>query len=131
LLSKRDPRLLVFFGVLWMGLVALWRTTADTDMAFWDGAIPMTVMGFALRHFFIPTTPIVLGSMEEREMDSAAGPTNFLRVLSGAAATSVVTTIWGTLSPRPSFGLHPSRRYDSSWCRRSLNNQRRKDGNQT
>ena len=98
--SKRDPRLLVFFGVLWMGLVTLWRTVANTDMAFWDIAIPLAVMGFALPFFFIPTTSIALGSVEEREMDSAAGLMNFLRTLSGAAATSIVTTVWANQTTR-------------------------------
>jgi DHA2 family multidrug resistance protein len=98
--SKRDPRLLVFLGVLWMGLVTLWRTIANTDMAFWDIAIALAVMGFALPFFFIPTTTIALGSVEEREMDSAAGLMNFLRTLSGAAATSIVTTVWANQTTR-------------------------------
>jgi MFS transporter, DHA2 family, multidrug resistance protein len=98
--SKRDPRPLVFFGVLWMGLVTLWRTIANTDMAFWDIAIPLAVMGFALPFFFIPTTTIALGSVEEREIDSAAGLMNFLRTLSGAAATSIVITVWANQTTR-------------------------------
>jgi len=98
--SKRDPRALVFFGVLWMGLVTLWRTVANSDMAFWDIAIPLAVMGFALPFFFIPTSGIALGSVEEREMDSAAGLMNFLRTLSGAFATSVVTTVWANQTTR-------------------------------
>lgn len=98
--SRRDPRLLVFGGVLWMGLVTLWRTIANTDMAFWDIAIPLAVMGFALPFFFIPTTSIALGSVEEREMDSAAGLMNFLRTLAGAAATSIVTTVWANGTTR-------------------------------
>jgi DHA2 family multidrug resistance protein len=44
----------------------------------------------ALPLFFIPTTGIVLGSVEARERDSATGLMNFLRTLSGAFATSVV-----------------------------------------
>ena len=98
--SKRDPRALVFFGVLWMALVTLWRTVANSDMAFWDIAIPLAVMGFALPFFFIPTTGIALGSVDEREMDSAAGLMNFLRTLSGAFATSVVTTVWANQTTR-------------------------------
>ncbi|UCV05121.1 DHA2 family efflux MFS transporter permease subunit [Dechloromonas denitrificans] len=92
--SKVDPRKLVFAGVIWMGLVTLWRTVANTDMGFWDIAVPLMVMGFALPFFFIPTTGLALSSVEEREMDSAAGLMNFLRTLSGAFATSLVTTSW-------------------------------------
>jgi len=92
--SKVDPRKLVFVGVIWMGVVTLWRTISSTDMAFWDIAIPLIILGFALPFFFIPTTGLALGSVEEREMDSAAGLMNFLRTLSGAFATSLVTTAW-------------------------------------
>ena len=98
--GKRDPRMLVFIGVLWMGGVTLWRTVANTDMGFWDIALPLLVMGFALPFFFIPTTTIALGSVEEREMDSAAGLMNFLRTLSGAFATSMVTTAWSNQTTR-------------------------------
>jgi len=80
--------------VIWMGVVTLWRAVANTDMAFWDIATPLLVLGFGLPFFFIPTTGLALASVEEREMDSAAGLMNFLRTLSGAFATSVVTTVW-------------------------------------
>lgn len=92
--SKIDPRKLVFSGVVWMGLVTLWRSVATTEMGFWDVAIPLVAMGFALPFFFIPTTGLALASVEEREMDSAAGLMNFLRTVSGAFATSLVTTAW-------------------------------------
>lgn len=92
--NRRDPRLLVFFGVFWMGCIELWRTIANTDVAFWDIAILLAVLGIGLPFFFIPTTAIVLGSVEESEMDSAAGLMNFLRTLAGPAATSIVTTVW-------------------------------------
>lgn len=98
--SKRDPRMLVCIGVIWMGLVTLWRTVATTDMGFWNIAVPLMVMGFALPFFFIPTTGIGLASVEEHEMDSAAGMMNFLRTLSGAFATSMVTTLWSNQTIR-------------------------------
>lgn len=92
--TKADPRKLVFAGVLWLGVVTFWRAIATTDMGFWEISVPLFVMGFALPFFFIPTTGLALASVEEREMDSAAGLMNFLRTLSGAFATSVVTTSW-------------------------------------
>jgi DHA2 family multidrug resistance protein len=98
--TKRDPRMLVFVGVVWMGLITLWRTIANTDMGFWDVAFPLMVMGFGLPFFFIPTTGLALGSVEEHEMDSAAGLMNFLRTLSGAFATSLVTTAWSDQTTR-------------------------------
>lgn len=92
--SKTDPRKLVFIGVIWMGAITLWRTVATTDMGFWDISLPLLVMGFGLPFFFIPSTGLALASVEEREMDNAAGIMNFLRTLSGAFATSLVTTAW-------------------------------------
>lgn len=94
LTSKVDPRKLVFGGVVWMGLVTLWRTVATTDMSFWDVATPLMLMGLGMPFFFVTTTALALASVEEHEMDSGAGLMNFLRTLSGAFATSVVTTVW-------------------------------------
>jgi len=94
-LSQRvDPRKLVFGGVIGLGLDTLWRTVATTDMGFWHVSLPLMFMGLAMPFFFIPTTGLALASVEEHEMDSAAGLMNFLRTLSGACATSLVTTVW-------------------------------------
>ncbi len=93
--NKVDTRKLVFAGVIWMGFVTLWRTIANTDMGFWDVSLPLMAMGLGMPFFFVPTTSLALASVDEREMDSAAGLMNFLRTLSGAFATSMVTTIWG------------------------------------
>jgi len=94
LIPKLDPRRLVFAGLLWLALVMLWRTIATTDATYWQIARPLIVMGVGLPFFFVPLTALALGSVEERETASAAGLMNFLRTLSGAVATSVVTTVW-------------------------------------
>lgn len=52
----------------------------------------VAAVGFAA--FFMPLTALSLGSVEEHETASAAGLQNFVRTLSGAVATSVVTTAW-------------------------------------
>ena len=94
IMPRVDPRQLVFWGVLWLGLITLWRTVANTDMGFWDVAVPLMALGAGVPFFFIPTTGLALASVEEREMDSAAGLMNFLRTLAGAFATSIITTSW-------------------------------------
>jgi len=91
---KVDPRKLIFIGVIWLGVVTIWRTVANTDMGFWDIGVPLFVMGFALPLFFIPINSLALASVEDNEIDSAAGVMNFLRTLSGAIATSIVSTSW-------------------------------------
>ena len=94
LITKVDPRRLIFFGLLWLAGVTAMRAVATTDMSYWDLARPLIAMGFGLPFFFVPLTALSLGSVEEHETASAAGLQNFLRTLSGAVATSMVTTAW-------------------------------------
>ena len=91
---KMDPRKLVFFGVLRLGLITMYRAVATTDMSYWDIALPLMLLGLGMPFFFIPSTAAALGSVEEAETNSAAGLMNFMRTLAGAVATSVVTTYW-------------------------------------
>ena len=92
--TKVDPRKLVFFGLTWLGGVLALRTFATTDMTFWQISRPLLMMGLGLPFFFVPITTLALASVEEHETASAAGLMNFLRTLSGAVATSIVTTSW-------------------------------------
>ena len=91
---KLDPRKLVFCGVVWLGVMTLYRTVATTEMTYWDIALPLMLLGLGMPFFFIPSTAAALGSVDEAETNSAAGLMNFMRTLSGAIATSVVTTYW-------------------------------------
>lgn len=94
LTHRVDARKLVFYGVLWLGFVTLWRTVASTDMDYWQISRPLMLLGLGLPFFFIPLTGLALASVDEHETASAAGLMNFLRTLSGAFATSLITTVW-------------------------------------
>ena len=94
LIAKVDPRRLVFAGLMWLAFVTILRTIATIDMTYWQIAHPLILMGLGLPFFFVPLTALSLGSVEEHETASAAGLQNFLRTLSGAVATSIVTTAW-------------------------------------
>jgi DHA2 family multidrug resistance protein len=94
-LSNRvDPRWLIFFGCAWLGGDTLWRAMATTDMDYWSICVPLFFMGVGMPMYYVPITGLAMGSVEEREMPSAAGLMNFVRTLSGAFATSLVTTSW-------------------------------------
>lgn len=92
--TSTDARKLVFVGILWLGLITFWRGIANTDMAFIDVMLPLLFMGFGLPFFFIPSMGLSLSSVDKNEVDSAAGLLNFVRTLSGAFATSFVSTVW-------------------------------------
>lgn len=94
-LSNRvDARWLIFFGCAWLGCDTAWRALANPDMDFWTICIPLLVMGVGMPMYYVPITGLAMGSVEENETASAAGLMNFVRTISGAFATSLVTTSW-------------------------------------
>ncbi len=94
-LSNRvDPRWLIFIGCAWLGGDTLWRAMATPDMDLWSICLPLFVMGVGMPMYYVPITGLAMGSVEEREMASAAGLMNFVRTIAGAFATSLVTTFW-------------------------------------
>ncbi len=93
-MGKVDPRRLVFFGLIWLTGISILRSVITSDVTYWQIALPLMLSGIGLPFFFVPLTALSLGSVELRELASAAGVQNFLRTLSGAVATSLVTTAW-------------------------------------
>ncbi len=92
--TKYDPRMLVFCGLGWLGLVTFYRAFGSTEMTHWQISIPMLYQGIGMPFFFVPLTALALSSVDHEEVASAAGLMNFLRTLSGAMAISIVTTAW-------------------------------------
>src|SRR6202162_5629020 len=89
-----DPRLLLFVGCLLLGLDVLWRSIASSDMSYWVICVPLFFMGVGMPMYYVPLTGLAMGSVNEEETASAAGLMNFVRTISGAIATSLVTTSW-------------------------------------
>lgn len=92
--TKVDPRRLVFVGLVWMGLITFMRSQANSQMGFFDIGHWLLLQGFGMPLFFVPLTGLALACVDEPETASAAGLMNFCRTLSGAIATSVVSTVW-------------------------------------
>ncbi len=92
--QKTDPRRLIFIRLVWLAGIMMIRAGATTEMTYWQVSIPLLLFGLGLPFFFVPLTALALGSVEEHETASAAGLMNFIRTLSGAVATSIVTTTW-------------------------------------
>ena len=92
--KKIDPRRIVFAGLLWIAFVMVLRTVLTNDATYWQIAMPLILMGIGLPLFFVPLTALALGSVDESETAAGAGLQNFLRTMSGAVTTSLVTTAW-------------------------------------
>jgi len=92
--TRVDPRLLVCFGILWLGMTALLRSQWNSQADFWTLATPQLIMGFGMPFFFVPLTTLALAAVEPEETASAAGVMNFLRTMAGAIGASISTTIW-------------------------------------
>lgn len=95
LMKRFDPRLLVFTGIAWIGLNALFRALWwSTEATFWALSIPQLLQGLGVSLFIVPLTTISLGAVLPSETASAAGISNFCRTLGGAIATALATTYW-------------------------------------
>src|SRR3984885_11581362 len=94
LANRIDPRILIFIGCAWLGLDTFWRAYATSDMSYWVIVIPLFFMGVGMPMYYVPLTGLAMGSVKEEETASAAGLMNFVRTISGAIATSLVTTSW-------------------------------------
>ena len=94
LANRVDPRRLIFVGCLWLGLITFWRAHASVDMSYLVICIPLFFIGLGMPMYYVPLTGLAMGSVNEEETASAAGLMNFVRTISGAIATSLVTTFW-------------------------------------
>jgi DHA2 family multidrug resistance protein len=94
LANRVDARRLIFFGTFWLGVITLWRAVATPDMDYWSIVVPLFFMGVGMPMYYVPLTGLAMGSVEEHETASAAGLMNFVRTISGAFGTSLVTTAW-------------------------------------
>lgn len=92
--EKIDSRLLVFFGISWMGISIFFRSFCTSDMSYLQIAVPILIQGIGMPFFFLPITKLALSNVSSDEIALAAGLMNFLRTLAGAFAVSIGTTMW-------------------------------------
>jgi DHA2 family multidrug resistance protein len=111
LAGKIDLRKLVSFGIIWIGVFTFIRSFGATNMTYAQIAMPILIQGAGMPFFFIPLSSLALSSVPVNKVASAAGLMNFLRTLSGAIATSVITTAWvdrATINRTEIVGIMPT-----------------------
>lgn len=92
--TRVDGRWLVFIGVMWLGCITLLCSFNTTDMSAFQIGWPLLLQGIGMSLFFVRKTGLALAAVNEEEMESAAGLMSFCGTMSGAIATSLMTTSW-------------------------------------
>lgn len=94
LATKWDPRKLASLGILWLGIMTYYRSFGSSEMTYAQIAGPILFQGLGMSFFFIPLSTLALSSVNPKQIASAAGLMSFIRTISGAFSTSVITTMW-------------------------------------
>jgi DHA2 family multidrug resistance protein len=94
LVSRTDPRLLMSFGLALLAGITLWRTSFAENVTFWQLVMPQLATGIGIPLFFVPLLGLSVAAVPPEQTASAAGLVNFIRTMSGAFGTALVTTGW-------------------------------------
>jgi DHA2 family multidrug resistance protein len=94
MLSRVDPRYIMSTGLLIVAADTLYRTTFNGDMTFGQLVPAQLALGLGMPLFFVPMMSLAMGSVNPAETASASGLINFLRTMSGAFATAIITFVW-------------------------------------
>lgn len=93
-MHRVDLRLLASFAFIVFAGVSFWSSGFSTDVGYFELAIPRFVQGLGVAFFFVPLTSMLLSGLAPTQLASAAGLSNFLRILAGSFGTSLSVTLW-------------------------------------
>jgi MFS transporter, DHA2 family, multidrug resistance protein len=93
-LPRLNLRLVVTVSMVIFAAASFWRATLTTGADYLHLAAPQVLQGAAIAGFFSPLITQYSIDMPPSLFASAASLMNFMRMLGGSVATSIVTTIW-------------------------------------
>ncbi|KAA0091163.1 DHA2 family efflux MFS transporter permease subunit [Trinickia soli] len=94
IMPRSDMRVLATLAFLGFAGVFLMRSHYTTDVDAYTLVLPTLLQGIPTALFFTPLTAIILSGLPPEKIPSAAGLSNFVRILAGAMGTSLLTTGW-------------------------------------
>lgn len=94
LLNKIDPRIIISIGFFFFSFCSFWLASFTTDIDVNTVALIRFIQGVGAPCFFIPLITVLLSGLPNDRLASAAGLSNFLRLLGGSFGTSIVVTFW-------------------------------------
>ncbi len=94
ILHRVDLRLLATFSFLVFAGVSFWTSNFNTSVSYFQLFMPRFIQGVGVAFFFIPLASMSLSGLRADQFASAAGLSNFLRILAGSFGTSLSITLW-------------------------------------
>jgi DHA2 family multidrug resistance protein len=93
-MHKLDLRIWASLSFAVFAGVSYWNSQFNTDVTFWQLVIPRLIMGIGVSAFFVPLMSLTLSDIPPHLLASAAGLSNFIRILGGSFGTSLSITLW-------------------------------------
>jgi len=93
-IGKGDPRIFATIAFIAFGCSYFMRAGYVADAGFVTYMLPLMVQGIGMATFFIAVLAIVLDGMPASRVPAASGVSNFMRIIAGSFAASIVTTFW-------------------------------------
>jgi DHA2 family multidrug resistance protein len=89
-----DLRIIVSIGFTVFATCSFWQSSLSTDVGPTTIALIRLIQGIGSPCFFIPLITILFSGLPDKSVASAAGLSNFLRILAGSFGTSISVTLW-------------------------------------
>jgi DHA2 family multidrug resistance protein len=93
-LDRFDARIFASIAFVAFAVSYFMRAGYTADASFAAFVAPLLVQGVGMSMFFIAMLSILLDKIPQSRIPAASGLSNFLRIIAGAFATSIVTTFW-------------------------------------
>ncbi len=93
-IHKMDLRAITSLSFIVFAGVSFWTSTFPSDVDFAHLVWPRFVQGIAMATFFTPVVTMVLSGLPQKRVASAAGLSNFMRLVAGSFGTSLSITVW-------------------------------------
>lgn len=93
LLKKRDPRVLIFFGVLVIEIYLFTMTAFSTQTGYPQLFWSLILRGLGMAFLFVPINTVVLGQFRGPDLAQAAGLMNLFRQIGGSIGIALIATL--------------------------------------
>ncbi|BBI50089.1 MFS transporter [Vreelandella olivaria] len=93
LTNRLDLRIMLFIGLLLVGVGTMMNSNLTVESGFWQFCIPQIIRGMGLIMCIIPASRIAMGTLPPNEVGNASGLFNVMRNLGGAMGLALLDTV--------------------------------------